>query len=99
MGIEGGRFFSNGIINSLMGPESFRQKGYFGSGGNPVSPSVIPPGARFDPFRPGTIECKGRTVGPPPPSIPSGVMPPRRPMNPTFPPFSSPTPDHLRKPD
>lgn len=40
------------ITRSLVGPNAFERRGFFGDDGEPVSPSCIPPGARFDPFAP-----------------------------------------------
>ena len=51
---EGGKhvFYPISLIYSLLGPQSFRRKGPLGEDGMPVSPSCVPPGARFDPYAP-----------------------------------------------
>ena len=74
---------------SLVGPSSFERRGYFGDDGEPVSPSCIPPGARFDPFAPTPSRSR----------FPPGVPRPFSPSRPNQPPMSGPDPDHLRVPD
>lgn len=52
-GMEGGKYYLLFFFkNSLIGPQSFKRKGYFDEDGNPVDPTCIPPGSRFDPFYP-----------------------------------------------
>ena len=88
-GFEGGKqYLTNFFINSLIGPQSFKRKGYFDEEGNPVDPTCIPPGSRFDPFYPGSIK----------PTFPQGFPTPHKPSKPRLPPFSGPNPDHLPKP-
>lgn len=86
------------LLFSLIGPEAFKRKGYYGDDGNPVSPFCIPPGARYDPFRPSFYYYNGFEIAPIQPVFPEGIPPPRKPYRPNLPPFSSPNPDHLPKP-
>lgn len=86
------------LLFSLIGPEAFKRKGYYGDDGNPVSPFCIPPGARHDPFRPSSYYYNGFEIAPIQPVFPKGIPPPRKPYRPNLPPFSSPNPDHLPKP-